>query len=171
MGRRRARPAPEDKSLEISQPRNHARTRTKTISRLDKPPTSDIYIYVDMGPFLYRGSFIRIPPRWWSSEGINSPAACLYLWSPQGPHLASLLRPLGVAPKSKHCVKTECAFPSKANILWTQNPWRVQGRPQASPGTVRAWARVTLVYKRLHTSLYPNIGVPLYVTTYIEVPL
>ena len=38
--------------------------------------------------------------------------------------------------KSRHCVDTECAFHSKASILWTQNAWRVQGRPQASPGTV-----------------------------------
>ena len=38
--------------------------------------------------------------------------------------------------KSRHCVDTECAFHSKACILWTQNAWRVQGRPQASSGTV-----------------------------------
>ena len=45
--------------------------------------------------------------------------------------------------KSKHCVDTECAFHSTVSILCPQNAWRVQGRPQATPGTVCAWARET----------------------------
>ena len=48
-GRRRAR-APEDKSMDKAQPRNHARTRTKTIFRLDKPPTSDVGVPIYTTP-------------------------------------------------------------------------------------------------------------------------